>query len=408
MRILYLNTTYTGGGAERVTRQIYDGMKERGHEVYEIVCYNRKGRIEDKNVHVLYPNTFGKVLQRLQTNNRSNCSLSIPYALWYICHFIKKYEIDVVHLHNPHDSFLGIRDIKKIQKCCPMVWTLHDFWALTGHCAMPYECGEQWKKGCFSCDYLDSYPRLRKDKSAKLFQEKRDCFTGIGIQYTVPSLWMKEQFLQSYLSKESCSVVFNSLDMKQWKVYHKEELRKSYQIQTEKLILAFVASDLNNPRKGMGILGKALQDLDSDKYFLLVAGAISEEFGVYLKGFEYRKFGYLSEQEKMNEFYALADVLVNPSLYETFGLVNIEAMACETPVIVFAVGAVSEVIGEKAAWCLTEITSKALQTQLEEVEKNRNILEEKRKHCRNYVEETYSEEQMLKQYEELYWRVKQS
>ena len=53
MRILYLNTTYSGGGAEKVTRQIYDGMKKRGHDVYEIVCYNRHGIVEDEHVHVL-------------------------------------------------------------------------------------------------------------------------------------------------------------------------------------------------------------------------------------------------------------------------------------------------------------------------------------------------------------------
>lgn len=408
MRILYLNTTYAGGGAEKVARQIYQGMKQRGHEVYEIVCYNRRGVIEDKNVHVLYPNNFGKVLQRLQTNNRSNCNLTIPYALWYICYFIKKHQIELVHLHNPHDSFLGIRDIQKIQECCPIVWTLHDFWALTGHCAVPYRCMEKWREGCSSCAYLDAYPRLRKDVSGELFQAKKAYFTGIGIQYTVPSLWMREKFSKSYLSKEACSVIFNSLNMKQWKAYEKEDLRKKYQIQTEKLLVAFVASDLNNPTKGMGILGKTLQNLDKDKYFLLIAGTVSEKFQTYLQGFEYREFGYLSGQKKMNEFYALADVLVNPSLYETFGLVNIEAMASKTPVIAFAVGAISEVIGEEAAWCLNEMTPRALQIQIEEIERNREILHEKSKCCRSYVEQKYNEEQMLDQYEALYSKVKQS
>ena len=71
MRILYLNTTYSGGGAEKVTRQIYDGMKKRGHDVYEIVCYNRHGTVEDEHVHVLYNGTVGKVLMRLQTANSS-------------------------------------------------------------------------------------------------------------------------------------------------------------------------------------------------------------------------------------------------------------------------------------------------------------------------------------------------
>ena len=72
MRILYLNTTYSGGGAEKVTRQIYDGMKKRGHDVYEIVCYNRRGTVEDEHVHVLYNGTVGKILMRLQTANRAN------------------------------------------------------------------------------------------------------------------------------------------------------------------------------------------------------------------------------------------------------------------------------------------------------------------------------------------------
>lgn len=131
MRILYLNTTYSGGGAEKVVRQVYDGMKARGHEVYEIVCYNRRGGVEDDHVKVLYSGTAGKILQRLQTGNRNNRSMTIPYAIGYIRQFVKKHEIDVIHLHNPHDSFLGIRDIASLQRICPVIWTLHDFWALT-------------------------------------------------------------------------------------------------------------------------------------------------------------------------------------------------------------------------------------------------------------------------------------
>ena len=60
MRILYLNTTYSGGGAEKVTRQIYDGMKKRGHDVYEIVCYNRHGIVEDEHVHCLLYTSGGR------------------------------------------------------------------------------------------------------------------------------------------------------------------------------------------------------------------------------------------------------------------------------------------------------------------------------------------------------------
>ena len=89
MRILYLNTTYAGGGAEKVVRQIYQGMQQRGHEVYEIVCYNRRGNIDDPHVHVLYPNDLMKIFMRVQTYNRGNHNKTIPYAISYIRKFVK-------------------------------------------------------------------------------------------------------------------------------------------------------------------------------------------------------------------------------------------------------------------------------------------------------------------------------
>lgn len=192
MRILYLNTTYSGGGAEKVTRQIYDGMKKRGHDVYEIVCYNRHGIVEDEHVHVLYNGTVGKVLMRLQTANRANEDLTISYAINYIEQFVKKHKIDLIHLNNPHDSFLGIRDIGKLTEWCPVVWTLHDFWALTGHCAFPFGCDDRWKMGCTACEHLENYPRLRRDVCKNclniiaVFMQKRDSFYS-------SSEWMNDQ-----------------------------------------------------------------------------------------------------------------------------------------------------------------------------------------------------------------------
>ena len=95
-------------------------MKKRGHDVYEIVCYNRHGIVEDEHVHVLYNGTVGKVLMRLQTANRANEDLTISYAINYIEQFVKKHKIDLIHLNNPHDSFLGIRDIGKLTEWCPV------------------------------------------------------------------------------------------------------------------------------------------------------------------------------------------------------------------------------------------------------------------------------------------------
>jgi len=402
MRILFLNTTYSGGGAEQVTRQIYNGMKARGHQVYEVVCYNRRGQVKDTDVHVLYSGILGKIFLRMQTYNRGNHNLTIPYAIWYISRFVKKNKIDVIHLHNPHDNFLGIMDIAKLQTLCPVIWTLHDFWALTGHCAFPFGCDSRWENGCSSCDRLENYPRLRKDVSGRLYKKKARYLTKTGIHLTVPSDWMREQVKKSYLREAACTVIYNSLDISKWKVFEKEQIRAKYGWSTKKLVLAFVAADLKIPQKGMRFLADVLAELDRSKYMLLIAGRCSEELQQLTGEFETKNFGYISEQKKMNEFYAMADILINPSVYETFGLVNIEAMASGTPVLAFNICVMPEVVGEKVGWCIPEISAKSLQNKLEQLEADRDEVKTKAQICPEYINEKYNQQRMLDQYEDLY------
>ena len=406
MRILYLNTTYSGGGAEKVTRQIYDGMKKRGHDVYEIVCYNRRGTVEDEHVHVLYNGTVGKILMRLQTANRANEDLTISYAINYIEQFVKKYKIDLIHLNNPHDSFLGIRDIGKLTEWCPVVWTLHDFWALTGHCAFPFGCDDRWKTGCTACEHLENYPRLRRDVCKKLFEYKQQYLCGKGIHFTVPSEWMKDQVKESYLKNEKCTVIYNSLNIDQWKPLDKQITREKYDCVTEKFVLAFVAADMKIPQKGMNYLKEVLEQLDPEKYMLLIAGKCSDELNEVSKKFEIRNFGYIKEQEKMNEFFSMADVLLNPSVYETFGLVNIEAMASGTPVVAFDICVMPEVIGIEGGWIVKELSADALCSCLESLEKDRAEVEEKAETCVECVREYYDEEEMLDAFDRLYETIK--
>lgn len=114
MNILYLNTTYLCGGAEKVANQIFDGMRERGHHVYEIVSYHKKSEQLKEGIHVLYPSMPMLLFNRLITRNHSNTSLCIPYSRLKIIRFIKKHNIDLIHIHNAHGNFLGIHDIQKL------------------------------------------------------------------------------------------------------------------------------------------------------------------------------------------------------------------------------------------------------------------------------------------------------
>lgn len=404
MNILYLNTTHICGGAEKVTNQIMDGMKQKGHTVYEIVCYHKRSEPLPSHIYVLYHSIPMLAFKRVITGNHSNANLTIPYSKHVILKFIKEKHIDVVHLHNAHGNFLGIRDIQAIADICPLIWTIHDFWPLTGHCTSPTNCPDYWKTGCTCCPQLNNYPPIRKDIAHKLWKEKCHAFSHPNIHYVVPSHWMLEQTQNSHLRNASLSFIPNSLNPSDWYNYNKSELRKKYQIPDNKRILSFVAADPTKKTKGMHLLLEALHKLTNpEKYFLLIAGQESNLEQLKQAGFSYRHFGYLSEQKEMNEFYALADILVNPSIYETFGLVNIEAMASGTPVIAFSVCAMEEIITPECGWCiktgniplLTQTIQMAFESDLSQMGQS----------ARKQVESNFSELQMLHEYENLYKKV---
>lgn len=407
MNILYLNTTYQCGGAEKVTSQLFHGMKSRGHQVYQIVSYDTRNSALPENVHVLYASRLMRIFNRMITGNHGNRSLHIWYSRRYIQRFIKKNKIDVIHLNNPHDNFLGIDDIAELAEICPMVWTLHDFWAMTGHCTYPHGCDGRWKNGCQVCSCLGNYPAIRKDVAHKLFEAKKNAFRNQKITFTVPSGWMLEQFEASHLKGQPCVRIYNSLDTKLWKPLDKKEVREKYRLDASKQVIAFIAADPEKKLKGMDYLLKALGDLPNpENYLLLIAGKESDALGrLSGRGFSVRHLGYLHSQEELNEFYAMADILVNSSVYETFGLTNIEAMACGTPVLAFPVCTMPEIIDDSCGWIVSGVSAAALCGGIRQAFSDRRVLEEKGRKSRSRIEHLFSEEQMLNQFELLYREV---
>lgn len=403
MKILYLNTTYQCGGAEKVASQLFHGMRARGHEVYQIVSYDLRHSKLPPGVHVLYGSLGMRILNRLITGNHGNKSLHIRYSRWYIRRFIRRHGIQVVHLHNPHDNFLGIRDIADVAEQCPVIWTLHDFWAMTGHCTYPHGCEDRWKDGCPACGCLNNYPALRKDVSHRLFLEKQKAFREHRITFTVPSDWMKHQFDASHLKGLDCVRIYNSLDTGLWRPLDKEALRARYQIGSQKKILGFIAADPQKKLKGMEYLLEALGGLPNpEEYLLLIAGKDSPGLQSLDTGFQVRFLGYLHTQKELNEFYAAADLLVNPSVYETFGLTNIEAMACGTPVAAFPVCTMPELIDDACGYLASEVSAEALGETIRRAFDDPGALKGKGRRSREKAERFFSEKEMLDRFERLY------
>lgn len=251
--------------------------------------------------------------------------------------FLREYQPDLVHLHNLHGFYLNLPvlfDYLKEVKC-PVVWTLHDCWAFTGHCAhFAYAGCERWKTGCHGCPQRFAYPRALLDRSRKNWQEKRELFSGLEQCVLVsPSHWLAGLVQSSFLSEYPVKVIPNGIDLEVFCPHPKQTGGK-------KMVLACASTLKSGDRKGGGYLPQ-LAGLLGDGYELCVLGLRDKAVSPGI-----RALPYITDKEELAAVYSRADVFVNPTLEDNFPTVNLEALACGAPVVTFDTGGSPECLDE--------------------------------------------------------------
>lgn len=222
---------------------------------------------------------------------------------------------------------------------------MHDCWAFTGHCAyFDYAGCEKWKKGCYNCPNRLNYPRsLFFDKSRELYSRKKALFQDIkNMQIITPSQWLSKLVRQSYLGEYPIHVIYNGIDVEQFKPLEKiENIRKEKGVNNKKVLLAMPGE---TKRKGIDYLIQMAENLQ-ENYILVLIGCAKQDTYNYT-----RKIKYISHTDSIKElveWYNLADVFLNFTLEDNFPTVNIEALACGTPVVTFNTGGSPEAVNEK-------------------------------------------------------------
>lgn len=241
---------------------------------------------------------------------------------------------DVVHIHNIHGCFLNYPILFKYlhEKSIPVVWTLHDCWAMTGHCAyfLRTNC-EQWKTQCVKCPQKHDFPSSYfLDRCESNYMLKKKFFTSMEkMRITTVSAWLKSVADQSYLRKFPVVVIPNGIDTARF-IYTEGEIRERYSIGGKRLVLA-VASGFGE-RKGIYDFVKLSKILPKEYQLLLVGANDSDKRVLPDNVIAVSRANGTAE---LAAFYSAADVLLSLSYAETFGLTIIEAMSCGTPVIVY-------------------------------------------------------------------------
>lgn len=274
---------------------------------------------------------------------------------------------DVIHLHNLHGYYLNIKLLFEFLKetNIPVVWTLHDCWSFTGHCCNFEAIGcERWKKGCFECPQKKSYPASYfLDQSERNYRQKRDLFTGIkNLTLVAPSNWLKSLLEYSYMAEYPVKLIRNGIDTEIFSPTY-GKWKEMYQLRDKKIVLGVAGTWTKT--KGLDDIIQLSKKLD-DSYQVVVVGVSPEQkksLPAEVLGIE-RTY----DSRELAEIYTAAYCFVNPTYDDNFPTVNLEALACGTPVIMYQTGGGPEILDKRCGRVVPKGDITALQQEIEQLQ----------------------------------------
>ena len=249
---------------------------------------------------------------------------------------------DVIHLHQVHGYFLNIQILFDFLKDFgkPIVWTFHDCWAFTGHCAhfVGADCNK-WKTGCNNCPLIHDYPASYSDRSQKNFLLKRDLFTAIpNLHIVTVSRWLENLTRQSFFKECDIRTIYNGINTDIFEPTP-STLKSELKLEGEKILLA--AATTWNEQKGLKDYIKLAELLPNDIIIMLVG--INNSVNITWPSNIIVRPRTNSSKE-LAAYYSMADIVLNLSYAETFGLTTVEGLSCGTPGIVYNTTASPELL----------------------------------------------------------------
>lgn len=348
MRILQINTVCDSGSIARIMKDLYENICREGHEC--CIAYGRGSAIAGMECHKI--GTAAGVATHVFRNffmGESGFGSTTDTARFL--KWIDEYNPDVIHIHNLHGFYINVEMffdyIKK--KNVPVVWTLHDCWPFTGHCAYynQIDC-KKWQEHCDACSiHRISYPyALFKENSYASYDRKRAAFLGVqNLRIITPSKWLEAEVKKSFLKGYSVVSIPNGIDTGIFRITD-WSLEEEIILPKDRYMVLGVANHWES-RKGLKYFEQLAKDIPESFYIVLV-GVTKKQKKDLERKYPQKIFCFQRTKtvEKLVALYNRADIFVNPTLADNFPTTNLEALACGTPVYTFDVGGSKEAVND--------------------------------------------------------------
>lgn len=386
MKLLQLNVTSNWGSTGKIAEGIGLAAMKRGWESY--VAFGRyvnPGQSEAIKVGSQW-DIYSHYAKSRFLNQEG---LGSQKATKKLITQIKEISPDIIHLHNIHDHWLNYPLLFEFLKAIntPIVWTFHDCWAFTGWCGYfdNLEC-HNWKNECRDCRFAPS----GKKRSSFNLQLKKTHFSGLGERLIIVPVsdWLKKLTQETFLSQYDIEVIHNGVNTD---IFQPSSFNENY------------------------ILGVALpwSERKGLKDFIQLRDILPEEIEIKLVGVTDKQIKSLPagitgikrthNQKELAELYSGAITFVNPTHEDNFPTVNLEALACGTPVVTYNTGGSPEAIDSDTGIVVEKGDVNGLKDAVERITQSHTKYTVEQ--CRERVVTNFNAERQFNRYIDLYERL---
>lgn len=386
-KILQINVTANWGSTGRIAEQINKSAFTAGWSCW--IAYSRHKK-ESQSMLIKIGTKFDVVASVIEAHLLDRGGLSMRKATNGLIKKIKEVQPDIIHLHNIHGYVLNYQILFEYlnQTRIKVVWTFHDFWAMTGHCAhfVDVNC-DKWKTTCHECPKSLGYPKSYIDFSQRNHELKRKLFTANkNLHIVAVSEWVANYVRASFFKNNKISVIHNGVDL---------SVFRSIQTKNDKRFSVIAVSNVWTRSKGLYDIYK-LRELLPDEIEIKIVGLSGKQVRNLPTGID----GITRTQniDELVKLYSQADVLINPTYADSFPTVNLEALACGTPVITYDTGGSPETIDKYTGIVIPQGDVKVLSEAIIKIKDNPMSSEK----CRERAEMYFDKDKCFHRYIELY------